>query len=194
MRWDTSILAIENDPDYRGQSLEIISPKFANISRVKTLGVCPKEVSITPHSINVGYLQWFPYKKYSRERGGKSSLPVENLMPLSQPDDQGHHRQWWAMLTVCNLDMMWWEWPSSLCSSSSKPKLLSNVEKTSETCQLRVVWPSIWWVFLKTVMNTKNSLRPGINQVSWDTKTKYNVVSGWSWDRKGHQTKVRKSM
>lgn len=67
--------------------------------------------------LSVGYAWWLPCREYSRESGrNDGNFTVKKTWQLiPQP---GQYQQWWIILMVWTLDMMW---TSPLWSSFRKP-------------------------------------------------------------------------
>lgn len=86
--------------------------------------------SIIPHSLSIGCREWLPSKENSMKSGG-NNFAVEK--------SNKHYLNWVikininseVMLTVCTLDMMWWE--RYLTSMVFPPKTI-----TQSTCEKNI--------------------------------------------------------
>lgn len=105
-------------------------------------------------------------KKYSMEGGGEwVMLRWRNLTMLPQPGNQNQYLQWYIMLIVCTLDMMWWEW-TFLCGfppPNLQPQ--ANHEKHIWEILTGRIQHKRWPVPLKTVKVIKNKVSVRNSQI-----------------------------
>lgn len=72
----------------------------------------------------------------------------------SQPGNPSPHHQW-VMWIAVTLNMMWWESPSPLWSSSGNPHYWLLMGKSADKPKLRDILQTSWPVLLKTLKVTK---------------------------------------
>lgn len=116
--------------NWERQSLEsLVRWHYSGISEVWSRSFClaielylknPLHGKLNPSILSVGYAWWLPCREYSRESGrNDGNFTVKKTWQLiPQPGNQGQYQQWWIILMVWTLDVMW---TSPLWSSFRKP-------------------------------------------------------------------------